>query len=106
MKKSLFERLLEKGGIGSGRKGHHTIGQDYSDESHDSVFEDNQFDNVGEREAYKDKMIAAAQRAEEATLQRIKEKESTATRGISRKPHAPKKKSLLQRIGQKLIDII
>ena len=107
MSKSLFERILEKGGIGSGRKGHNPIGRDFSDEAHESVFEDNQFDNVGEREAFKDKMIAAANREEEKATQRIKEKESTAERGISRKEHkAPQKKSLLHRISQKIIDII
>ena len=107
MRKSLFEHILEKGGIGSGRKGHHSIGRDYSDDEHDSVFEDNQFDNVGEREAYKEKMIAAAQREEEKAAQRIREQESTAKRGISRKMHAPpEKKSLLSRIGQKIIDAI
>ena len=105
MSKSLFEHLLEKGGIGSGRKGHHTFTDDGYE--HESVFEDSEYDNVGEREAFKDKMIAAAERAEEATRQRIKEKESTAKRGISRKMHAPpEKKSLLSRIGQKIIDAI
>ena len=107
MKKSLLELLLEKGGIGSGRRGHNPIGRDFSDEAHESVFEDNQFDNVGEREAFKDKMIAAANREEEKATQRIKEQESTAERGISRKEHkAPQKKSLLHRISQKIIDII
>ena len=110
MKKSLLDHLLEKGGIGSGRKGHHSIGRDYSDDAHDSVFEDNEFDNVGEREAYKDKMIAAANREEEKASQRIKEEDATrrgGPRGPSRKHHsAPEKKSLLQRIGQKIIDAI
>ena len=73
MSKSLFERILEKGGIGSGKKGHHTFSDDGYE--HESVFEDNQFDNVGEREAFKDKMIAAANREEEKANQRIKEKE-------------------------------
>ena len=109
MRKSLFEHILEKGGIGSGRKGHHSIGRDYSDDEHDSVFEDNQFDNVGEREAYKEKMIAAANREEEKAAQRIREREGKrdVTSNFSRKMHAPpEKKSLLSRIGQKIIDAI
>ena len=107
--KSLAERLdkMLKGGIGSGRKGHHSIGRDYSDSEHDSVFEDSAYDNTGEREAFKDKMKAAAAREEERASQRIKEKESTAERGVSRKGgKKPEKKSFLQRIGQGIIDRI
>ena len=107
MRKSLFDRILEKGGIGSGRKGHHTFTQDGYE--HDSVFEDSQFDNMGEREAFKDKMVAAAKREEEKAYQRIREKEGKrdVTSNISRKgPKAPAKKNLLQRIGQKIIDAI
>ena len=105
MKKSLFDRLLEKGGVGSGRRGHHTFTDDGYE--HESVFQDSQFDNVGEREAFNDKMIAAAKREEEKASQRIRENESKAVRGISRKgTKEPEKKNLLQRIGQKIIDSI
>ena len=56
MKKSLAERLddMYKSGIGSGRKGHHSIGRDYSDVEHDSVFEDSEYDSTQEREIAKD----------------------------------------------------
>ena len=109
IKKSFAERLLEmrKGGIGSGRKGHHSIGRDYGDNEHDSVFEDSRYDSTQEREIFMDKMHDAIKREEDRADQRIKEKESTAKRGMSRKPkkEAPKK-TLLQKLTQKIIDAI
>ena len=105
MTKSIGERLMTKGGIGSGRKGHHTFSDDGYE--HDSVFEDSRFDNTQEREIFNDKMKAAAEREERKAEQRLREKESTAKRGISRKaPKAPEKKSFLQRLGQGIIDRI
>ena len=105
MTKSIGERLMTKGGIGSGRKGHHTFSDDGYE--HDSVFEDSRFDNTQEREIFNDKMKAAAEREERKAEQRLREKGSTAKRGISRKaPKAPEKKSFLQRLGQGIIDRI
>ena len=109
IKKSIEQRLDEmyKGGIGSGRKGHHSIGRDYGDNEHDSVFEDSRYDSTQEREIFMDKMHDAIKREEDRADQRIKEKESTAKRGMSRKPkkEAPKK-TLLQKLTQKIIDAI
>ena len=102
--------MISKGGPGSGRRGHFTE----DGEDHTSVLErdPHHYGSSQEKLIDKEKFQAAADREEERAKQRIRERESSAKRGVSRK-RAPanqskkdEKPSWLQRVGQKIIDAI
>ena len=100
---------LKKGGPGSGRKAHF-MADGYEHES--LVEQDMSPESTREKLEYRDRIKEAADRLEEQY--KIAERSKGKKRGISRKgpsqrqkqQQKPKKPSLLQRIGQKIIDAI